>query len=727
MRITGENVNYLYDRGVNTKNFPLEGNFYASYGTSTKFKNRIGGVVGRDYYNKKYPLGLNSMVMEMQLKLNDLTDSEAGVLIKSIQSKINEEGENNGYINIGRNNSIPMGTGAFSNVYINLSMAPNNYIYGDISGLYIQDYVDTHKENFLHDVELSLATNARSPFLEYSGVYPDISNISTWSTSSNYQVNDIVYKTGNADPRANFYYCVSDHISSVANQPSDTGIYWTQSFMWQPNFATEIRQKDGNSSESFANGLLNRQKIDKNSNKLNFKLEFNKRSDKETRSILHFLENRMGHKKFKFTVSGIYRSKKYFTAEDWEHEFVYQDVNNVSIYMNEEMIVAPHKGYIHGTSGADWPLGGTSGTLGSYQIVNAEVYNYKTGVEGEGGLIPVPVLRALDEWITTLTGNPTGQSGIPIGTGGVINRIRHFWVPATKGVLGVNVALIFRDGDQIMDGSHQTRSSGKANSLHPVRSYSLQGGFQFDGSGVFNSNVDTSQEEDIYPLGAYIMESPFTGEGGFYNSGGYGWAVTMGVEPLWSTGWAGSGADPFTGWSGSRGFTQSIRALTGSSFFGTNLAPYKYASGYAAQYVGNRFITDNYRVATGLFTQEVSGSNLNSIANTWWNGTENQAQVYNQQRWYGVGQDLSDEWQAGAGAGAPIPYGGYAAVLSNPTYNWVTGAWSPQTYGCFVIFERNCSGAYLELFQTATMKLMRDLGRGRSRWNRYLYIDETDE
>ena len=342
-RITGENISYLYNRDHNTKVFPLYGQFYASYGTSLKFSNRVVEIKGRDHYTSSYPIGLNSMTAEVNLMMNDISDAEAGTIIRAMQKVLAEEGTGRGYINLARNNSTPLNTGEASAMYLNLEGGTDNHVYNSLEGFFVQEWNDQHKENFLHDVSITLRSNTKSPYLNYWGLYANSGDIAYWDTGVAYQTNDIVFFPKFENAMDNFFYCTSDHTSATGTSPEFTGSPWTQSFDWEPDYKLVVNNGDRVNLENFKEGLINRIKKDRNEQFLDLALSFENRSNRETRAILHFLENRMGYKPFPLELPGIYRAKKFFVAREWEHEFVYYDVNNLTVRMIERVRIANNK------------------------------------------------------------------------------------------------------------------------------------------------------------------------------------------------------------------------------------------------------------------------------------------------------------------------------------------------------------------------------------------------
>lgn len=341
-RITGANIDYLYNRDSNTKNFYQDGHYYPSYGTSIQFMNRIGAIRGRDNIESRYPVGLNSHSAKVNLLMEDITEGEAGAIVSALNNILAEDGTGKGYLAMTHDNATPMSSESVPSMYLNLE-GGSNYIYNDINGLMIEDYQISHKSNFLYDLSVSLKTNAKSAYLNYWGAHVYSGDIAYWDTGIAYLENDIVFYPAFENARDNFFYCKGDHTSSTTNAPTRDSTIWTQEFSWTPSNEASTSNGDQINLENFKEGMLNRIKMNKNQQSIETSLFFPNRSNRETRAILHFLENRMGYKAFDFTISGIYRSKKRFTSPEWEHEFVYFDVNNVRVTFSEETRIASNK------------------------------------------------------------------------------------------------------------------------------------------------------------------------------------------------------------------------------------------------------------------------------------------------------------------------------------------------------------------------------------------------
>jgi phage-related protein len=57
---------------------------------------------------------------------------------------------------------------------------------------------------------------------------------------------------------------------------------------------------------------------------------FSNRSEKETYSILHFLESHLGYRKFVYYYGGgLINENKVFYCPSWKHTFDYKDSNTI--------------------------------------------------------------------------------------------------------------------------------------------------------------------------------------------------------------------------------------------------------------------------------------------------------------------------------------------------------------------------------------------------------------
>src|SRR6266496_2102532 len=129
-----------------------------------------------------------------------------------------------------------------------------------------------------------------------------IYSIPDWSINTNYSKNDI-YKYNNL-----YYYAISNHNSgSVFDINFSNGIIMYNGsnkpyFFFTPSYNSNTDIKPSVKEVKFGDGFTQRSPDGINNVLLGFNLTFDKRTDAETRAILHFLTTRAGHQSFVFVA-----------------------------------------------------------------------------------------------------------------------------------------------------------------------------------------------------------------------------------------------------------------------------------------------------------------------------------------------------------------------------------------------------------------------------------------
>jgi hypothetical protein len=65
------------------------------------------------------------------------------------------------------------------------------------------------------------------------------------------------------------------------------------------------------------------------------RLSLKNRSNKEARSIIHFIEKHENASPFELSIPQLYTKKKFFIAKSMKHTFVYKDCNDIEIVVDE--------------------------------------------------------------------------------------------------------------------------------------------------------------------------------------------------------------------------------------------------------------------------------------------------------------------------------------------------------------------------------------------------------
>ena len=156
------------------------------------------------------------------------------------------------------------------------------------------------------------------------------------------------FKQIKASPLSQYFYCTEDNISSLDSVPPQSG-YWTQEFHWRPSYNTRAAfsaineyMKLGDGNDYVTNSSIN-------SLPLELSLNFNNRTDKQSKAIIHFLQEKhfpydsifslsynankllseeTGSFRFKYTYP--YRKDLKFTCTNFSHNIASRNNNNIA-------------------------------------------------------------------------------------------------------------------------------------------------------------------------------------------------------------------------------------------------------------------------------------------------------------------------------------------------------------------------------------------------------------
>jgi phage-related protein len=168
-----------------------------------------------------------------------------------------------------------------------------------------------------------------------------------------------------------FFYCTRDHESEDFNAPnSKNGSgYWTQDFLWRPSYGSKSDFVAINDQLKMGEGKDYVTNMAINSLPLELSLNFNNRTDKEARAIVHFLQEKsfsyesifsLDYKgdrllsseiaSFNFKYTYPYKEDLKYTCTDFNHSIVYRNNNkiNAKFICNTESSlssVESHAGY----------------------------------------------------------------------------------------------------------------------------------------------------------------------------------------------------------------------------------------------------------------------------------------------------------------------------------------------------------------------------------------------
>lgn len=313
-----------------------------SYGSSMSFTSTNSSWRGSNYNQFIMPNGLNSIRAEMNLNFVGGKNS-----IKSILRRI--ENATTGVITgdvafSGTEDCINFGESK-NNVKINLD---TDY-YKNFSGSQISNYNFRSISSDVYELNISMFNSRISPVLNNGMGFVSDRTLSV--SDSSFEKFDVVTgSTGSANSEVfnNYFYLTSSR-SSAISQSSISGLATytgvsndcTRTFFWDPDQKVDISVDHSARSNEFKGSFGQQLNISRNQNRIDrLNLTFTNRGEKETYSILHFLESHLGYKQFVYYHGDdIIRQSRVFYCPQWKHTFNYKDSNTIEATFVE--IVSP--------------------------------------------------------------------------------------------------------------------------------------------------------------------------------------------------------------------------------------------------------------------------------------------------------------------------------------------------------------------------------------------------
>jgi surface protein len=328
-----------YDRDHNIDGPVFPFTFVPEYGSKVSFENKNVHFNTADNYYKKFSKGVNGTNLKFNLKFSNKTEDEARSFLHFIEETLASSG-----------GDFNFNTTGSSGVEIAF---PTGSIYKNIDELLIQNY-DFKFHNGLFDIDLNLLKNGYSSLFNWSGSsYLNTANFyPEWETGIDYKEFDVIYysgyaeqnsdyfETGNyyriADRRENFYYCNSGHASESGNSPTGSGSAWSRSFFYEIDDDISIGSDRSINIFELKDSFSSFIKQDQNGGLIkDLSLSLKNRSDKEVRSIMHFIEKHEDYRPLELTLPQLYNKKKFFVIKSLDHKFVYKDCNDLDLTLDE--------------------------------------------------------------------------------------------------------------------------------------------------------------------------------------------------------------------------------------------------------------------------------------------------------------------------------------------------------------------------------------------------------
>ena len=156
------------------------------------------------------------------------------------------------------------------------------------------------------------------------------------------------YSNKNSEIFNNYFYLTGSRGSAIsASNVSGLATYTgfaddsTRTFFFEPDQQVSIPVNHSARINELKNSFHQQLNISRNQNRIDqLQLRFTNRSEKETYSILHFLESHLGYKNFVYYYDDdLIQRNRVFYCPAWRHTFNYKDSNTIEATFIE--IVAP--------------------------------------------------------------------------------------------------------------------------------------------------------------------------------------------------------------------------------------------------------------------------------------------------------------------------------------------------------------------------------------------------
>ncbi len=310
---------YNRDRNIDLTNAPplINFDFNPGYGSSITFSCKKNTYGFQNFTFTSIPLTLNNITAKCNFNFVK-NENEAQSIINFFESQL--------------------GTGAFG-------INDSSNIYRTLTG-YADEFSIQMLNNNMYSIGLEFNVERNSSALQWKGMSFVNYDFTEWKTGQTYKkYQPIYFPFYQRDKTRNFFYCTDDHVSTLDNAPLSDDAPWTKSLFYENDFGLSIPTKPKVEMNYFKNSFTQRTKGQENIHVFTeLQLSYQNISVFKLKSMLHFLENSMGVKRFKFDLPQIYNKSKCFMVETWQHTWKYKDSNDLSISLVEDPlgIVNPH-------------------------------------------------------------------------------------------------------------------------------------------------------------------------------------------------------------------------------------------------------------------------------------------------------------------------------------------------------------------------------------------------
>lgn len=297
--------------------------FTLSYGSNANFSAKLSRLDFGDGYKTNVVSTLNSLNSKFSLVYDGLTDKQSKALIAFFENSPET-----------KNKSLYEG---FEGVRMNL-FTP----YKNNAELY---FLNINHDSSYKDIN-KITIEAESLYesiLDYKGMFVSL-NENTIRTYSNqitqFEYNDVFYYNSTNFIDKGYYFYTGATIALESTGPSGpfdpqyspTGnnSYFTREFYFKPDIDYNINENIRLRTTEYKNSTKEYSKDGINYNMLEFDLKFSKRSTKEARALLKFLDDKAGYKVFNYTLQQPYNKNIQVYCPEWTHSYDFYDNHTIN-------------------------------------------------------------------------------------------------------------------------------------------------------------------------------------------------------------------------------------------------------------------------------------------------------------------------------------------------------------------------------------------------------------
>jgi len=302
------------------------------YGASIQFEASNSSWRGSNYNEFIMANGINSIEANMSFSFQGNKENMKSILRRIENATTGEITGNTAFSGI--EDCINFGESK-NKVQINLDTG----YYKNFSGSQVKSYNIKTVNDSVYELNVNLFNNRVSPILQNGMGFVADRTLPTSNLSFN-KFDIVTGSTASANSNVfdNYFYLTKSrnaniNPSAISGISTYTGIAEdsTRTFFWDPDQQTAVPISHQARINNFTRSFNQQLNISRNQNRIDqLVLMFTNRSEKESYSILHFLESHLGYRKFVYYYNGgLINENKVFYCPSWRHTFNYKDSNTI--------------------------------------------------------------------------------------------------------------------------------------------------------------------------------------------------------------------------------------------------------------------------------------------------------------------------------------------------------------------------------------------------------------